>query len=123
MCARCLELENEVAWLRSELGLRLDMEEIAKLSNAFGFSPNQSKLALTLLASNGRPVTRLQLDEAMPGDADRSYSYVSVYISHIRQALGFDAIETIWGQGYRLTPAGADQIRAVLQADIQGRAA
>jgi DNA-binding response OmpR family regulator len=114
MCARCQELEEEVAWLKGELGLRLDADKIAVLSNAFGFSPNQTKMALTLLASNGRPVTRIQLDEAMPGAPERSYSYVSVYVSHIRQALGFDAIETVWGQGYRLTPAGAEKIRAAL---------
>ena len=105
------QLRAENLWLRAELGLLMDEEQIAEIRTAFRVSPMEAKLLLHLV--NARLVTK---ESAMHSLAEAGYDYeadqkvVDVYVCKLRRVLrragGFDAIETIWSTGYRLTQEG-----------------
>lgn len=116
MCARCAELEEEVAYLRSELGVQQDASLVDILKVRFGLVRGWAALLAALYRAKGRCVMRAQLEEAIPNpnDRDRDDRIVSVYIALLRGALGKDAIATVWGSGYRLTESGLERVEAVL---------
>jgi hypothetical protein len=41
-----------------------------------------------------------------------------VYVCRLRKALGFDAIETVWGLGFRLAPRGRARIEAKISLPL-----
>lgn len=119
MCDRCAELEERVAWLESELGLRVDADEIYVLQRAFGLAPGEAHLVRALYAARGRTLTHLQILDAIPspgGLEDRSFTNINTLICRVRKGLGRDAIITVWGRGYQISPIGAERIRSVLNA-------
>lgn len=114
-CVRCEELAGELAYLRSELGLRATADEIASLRAAFGLSVGQARVTLLLAKASGS-VTKAQIEEAVPRrDEDlRCSTAPKVYICRIRHKLGQDTIANVWGAGYSLTPAGRAKIAAAM---------
>jgi DNA-binding response OmpR family regulator len=111
------ELEEEVAYLRSELGVSVDVERVDALRNAFGVMRCVAQMIFVLRAANGRMVPNVRLDEMLPGiSRDPAYAkgYIKSLASHIRRSLGADAIRTAWGQGYALTPEGIAKVDAAL---------
>jgi DNA-binding response OmpR family regulator len=120
MCQRCPVLEEENAWLRSELGLRVEATHLDAITRALRVEPNQARLLLALYTARGRVVLRDQLrdvlalrPEAM--DADRDYrNFISVHICRLRKS--FSGIRTALGLGYAMTPAGMAQVRALIEA-------
>lgn len=119
-CSHCEALQEEVAYLRSELGLRVDLDHQARLRQALSLRPQTARLILILHAARGRTVPRAQLEEALPGAEDRGSNYLSVYVSFARKALGRDSIETVWGQGFRLSPATLAQLSLLLKDSPNG---
>lgn len=138
MCARCDELLDqnealaaEVAYLRSELGLRLDADHEHRLKAAFPKGQVArglcARMVLALYQAEGRTVTALQLLDAAPprnpaSDDERQHQLVTTVACHVRKALGPDAIENVWGVGYRLTETGIAKVRTILSPE-QGAAA
>lgn len=122
-CARCDVLEEEIAYLRSELGLQTELTMKRGLSRSLGLSPGELSLALALYRAKGRVVTSSFLEEILPdprGNAgERTLKLVQVYVCRLRRTLGFDAIDTIWGQGYQLMPKGREIIREALEGPRQ----
>lgn len=117
ICDRCAALEERVAWLEGELGLRVDASQIQALCQAFGLSPGAAHLVRALHGGRGRAVTHLQLLEAIPSPdrlADRSLSNVNTLVCRARKGLGQDSIANVWGRGYRLTDVGMDRVSAIL---------
>lgn len=120
MCARCEELEEEAAYLRSELGGAVADGAIETLRRALqsgrkGVSrPRVAAMLLALYRAHGRPVSKVRMLEEIPpkagGEDDRDPKMVDVWVCQARAALGFNVIETVWGNGYRLSSYGLDLV-------------
>lgn len=114
------ELEDEVAWLRSELGISVQAGVIHALINWGGLTPQGAHICAALYAAD-RALTRAQLMDRLP-IRDRVHesnlNHISVVVHGIRHRLGqrfdVDMIETVTG-GYRLTPQGREGVAAVLE--------
>ena len=122
------ELEEEVAYLRRELGLMRDDNEIAALRRAYPMHRGGARVVMALRAAAPRGLTYLQLDEAVPQikgtSGERDLKIITVWTHYARKALGHDAIETVWGKGLRLTPSGIALVDAALgQTPEQQRSA
>lgn len=122
MCSRCDVLEEEVAFLKSELGLQAAADRVHTLRRELRMRPGVAALVLRLYDAKGRLVTKAQCVEAIPAvwadREERSDTINNVYVSHARQALGKTAIETCWGEGFRMTETGRAKV-----AEILGRVA
>lgn len=120
MCARCEELEEEVAYLRSELRLSGSEAEIDRLRDFLGPTGSRGLVVgfvMALHRANGRTLAPWTLLDAMPsptGNQDRTQELVKSVACFARKALGRDAIETVWGRGYRLSPAAMVRITNAL---------
>lgn len=115
---RIAELEEENAWLRSELGLIQGADRLATVRRTFGLQPGDASLVLALYQAKGSVRNKLQLHEAIPAvwvdHDDRGLKIIDVRICRLRKRLGHDAIETLWGQGYRLTAEGIAKVSEAL---------
>jgi DNA-binding response OmpR family regulator len=114
---RIVELEAEVEYLKRELGLILDGDQVLRLREVLRLSPTQAQTVLALYLAKGRVLSLAQLDERVPaptaGD-DREESYFRVVTRKIRIILGPGIIETVWGLGYRITGRGELLVAAAL---------
>jgi DNA-binding response OmpR family regulator len=128
-CERCLELQERVSWLESELGLQRSSAEWALLKRVFPASKDGHgangvalKTIMALYHARGRPLSCLQIMEAVPprggGDDERYAESVRCWIVRARQIAGSDAIETVWGRGYRLSDVAMKKIKSVLEARL-----
>ena len=112
------ELEDEVVYLRSELGLMRDDDDLAALRQVYPMPRSAARLVLALRAAGQRGLTYQQLDDALPqvrgAEGERQLKVLTVWAHYARKALGFDAVETIWGRGFRLSPQGAARVDAAL---------
>jgi hypothetical protein len=125
-CARCADLEEQVAYLRSELGLQHDNQAHRRVRNVMLTRKAGGKvgrtgsvgLVMALYAAKGRPVTRWQILEAVAspsGNDDRLPKIIDVWVCYARKTLGHDAIENVWGKGYCLTSTGMERVRAIIE--------
>lgn len=112
------ELEEEVLYLRREMGLALDAQALAALARAMGMSRRRgvARLVQALHQAKGRPVQNWVLEENLyTAQDDRAPSnLVAVYVCHARDVLGRDAIANHRAQGYALTRVGMERVRALL---------
>ncbi len=124
------DLEEQVAYLKSELGLQDRAEALQRLRLAMklaGVSFGRmgvARLILALYAAGGRPMTRYQLLDAIPspGDKDdRDASLISVWVSNARKGFGPGLIANAWGNGYYLTAEGIERV-ALMIGDDRGKA-
>lgn len=129
MCDRCEELEEEVAYLRSELGLNQDATDYQRLRVFMrGKSVNArqaARLILALYQAKGRAMSRLQLLDALPSPSDkedRNPNLIGVMVCHARAGLGREAVENVWGHGYRLSDEGVAKVRSILSAPLDAAA-
>jgi DNA-binding response OmpR family regulator len=116
---RIAELEEQVAYYRSELGLSVDATQVADLSAAFAIKPCLARMVLALYAAHPRVLTVAQIYDAIPHDdeADSTTNplkIVDVYIHQARRAVGTDFIETVWRVGRRLSAEGREQVASAL---------
>lgn len=131
MCARCDDLEEQVAYLTSELGLQVRTDAIARLRLALRAATpvhhgalSCAQMLAALYAADGRPLSRYQILEAVPSpsDRDRDAKIVDVWVCAARKALGRELIANVWGQGYQLSPEGMERV-AYIVGDAHGKAA
>lgn len=125
-CPRCEQLEEEVAYLKAELGLVVGSDDIQALRGAMrdAGSPDRigrtspASVVMALYRAKGRTLSKYQLMEAIPprdrAEDDRNEKIVDVWICRARKGIGRDALENIWGKGYRLTPVGMARVAAIL---------
>lgn len=117
MCARCEELEAEVAYLKGELGLTHELRDATRLRQRFRLSPNEAWLVLALHAAK-RPLSKYHLLENMPtlrgNGLDRYDGTIGVLVSRIRGKMGADAVTTVWGKGVEAGPALAAKVAEAL---------
>lgn len=107
-CARCEDLEEQVAYWKSEAGAVFEETLYARLRKRHGLTKAECRI-LTIL-SNGRVVPRLSLAE-LCGLA--SLDSLDVLVSRVRKRMGFGVIDTIYGRGYSIGSIGTEAINAV----------
>lgn len=115
MCMRCAELEEEVAYLKGELGLSIDTTLNNELRDRHNLSPSDARLLCVLSDAKGRVLSRVQLAEAIGSESINADS-LEVYVWRIRKRLGKEAIKTAWGQGYAIGPLGAKAVTEARKA-------
>lgn len=119
MCNRCADLEEQVAWLKSELGLSVERTDVDKVRRAFGLRPNEAWIVLRLAKAGGRVVSYEQLLDEMPsltGNDDRHKSNISTHICRIRSKTDRHGVETARSVGLRIGPWLAERLPQVLAA-------
>jgi DNA-binding MarR family transcriptional regulator len=98
------DLREQVATLKSKVGLARDIDAAAAFTLAWGLTRQEATLLVHLHQRSGA-VTRHSIMDAMyaesPND-EPDMKIVGVFIWKLRRKLGYDAIDTIWGQGYAL---------------------
>lgn len=71
-----------------------------------GLTPQEGAMMGALYRHYPNPIGKYELLELIPGYdhvQERQAHLVSVKVSHLRKKLGADAIENVWGLGYRLS--------------------
>ena len=112
-----VDLEEEVAWLREQLGIRSDQR--MRIVKRFKVSRCKAAVLSAMISANGAPVLASFLDEIIPTDKERVSDCVRTYICMLRRAIGWGAIESVRttrGSAYALTPLGLETCERVLSA-------
>jgi DNA-binding response OmpR family regulator len=102
-------LQAEVAYWKSEALGNAEIDDQTLFARAFGLARQPVWLLNHLYAKRGRTVTRNHIAENMPGHVDpdvRDTKIVDQIIHRIRKKLGHEAVQTVWGKGFYLTPEG-----------------
>jgi hypothetical protein len=113
--ARIEDLEEQVAYLRSELGLAEDLTKLEAIRTRLGLTPTVGKMLLALRASNGRVLSNGFLSDNFTTGKDEAGKLVHIHIHRLRSKIGPDALKTSWGQGYYLTPEGIEIVDQATQ--------
>lgn len=113
---RIAQLEEEVAYLREELGLSQAATKITAFRGALGLTPYEARMTIALHAAYPRVMSKAALFDAMEGSrSEVCIKIVDVYICKLRQKLGAGSITTAWGVGYALSEAGDQHIALALR--------
>lgn len=116
------ELLELTAFYEDVLGVHDDQVRTVALRSAFGLQPAAAWLLSRLAAADGRLFRRDALADYLPSRdtaEERGIKIVDVHMVKVRKAIGDDAIETVWGVGWRLTPLGLLRVRRALNEDLQ----
>lgn len=114
---RIAELEERVAYLESELGLAVAIEQAHQVQRALSVTPTHAHFLLALYHCRGRSLSYAQLDERIPavvGRGEAPQNTMRAFALQIRRRLGADSVSTVDG-GYRLGPIGHDLVRRALE--------
>lgn len=114
---RIADLEARVAYLESELGLAIGLDQVHQVRRVLNVTQTHAHFLLTLYRRRGRSLSYDQLDERIPsvvGRGEAPRNTIRVFALQIRRRIGADALETVEG-GYRLAPRGLDLIRQALE--------
>jgi DNA-binding response OmpR family regulator len=119
---RIAQLEAQVAWLRAELALDVDVDAVTRIRERLGLTHGQAVVLWALYRRRGRPLTRVQLSELDLGPCsrdERSPTYLRVYICRLRAQLGRGVIATVGrGEargGYVLSEGGRQLLKPIVQ--------
>lgn len=125
MCERCAELEEEISYLKSELGLQNSYDAERKIRDAVFARMKEipgsrgatgvARLLSVLYAARGKPVVVWQVLERMGSHSSECGKLVAVQVCHARKVFGKDVIGNIWARGYYLTPTGMETVRALME--------
>lgn len=113
------DLEDELAWRRSEMGEGVLAREIEAVREVFGFTPQEARACLILYRAKERPVSRVAILEQLPARnraEDTLGQMVQVIVCRIRRLMGKDAVITS-GDGhyrYRLSADARARVAAAL---------
>lgn len=136
------KLEERCAWLENELGHVVKVGEVEQLRLHFRMTPKEAQLLLLLYQQ--KPDVALTRDRAFMAMYENhdnvEIKILDVFMSKMRSKFGeqnkvckrlggskgllatgyfgaFTLVETIWGTGYRLTPAGRAKVKAALDPE------
>jgi len=117
--ARIADVEEELAAWRgmSEVDAETHRLLAYNIRDAFEMPGLQPAKLIATLYHSPRPISYDVLDELMPstiGDDRKFRTLFNTLACYARRALGQDAIRTLRGWGYELTPAG----RALVEAEL-----
>lgn len=111
------ELVELAAYYEDMLGVCEDLERQLTLRKAFALPRGPAWLLSRLAAADGRLIRKEALIDHLPANDDahdRQDKLVDVHMCKLRKAIGPDAIETVWGVGWRLTPLGRLRVKSAL---------
>lgn len=107
------DLEEEIAYLRRELGFAIDTDKEARVRTKLKLQPQEARLILALNAT-GRVMSRAHLECSLNRAWDsENIKIVDVYVSRIRKKLP-GSIETFRPYGYAITPQGKAALGEIL---------
>lgn len=119
------QLQEEIRWLRGELGLLVTAEQVAEVQQAFRMTVQEARILLHLL--NCKLVTK---DNALNALSEAGYDYdveekiIDVFICKVRAKLKRcnigSPIVTVWGTGWYLDPGARGPIAAALSQPWRG---
>lgn len=104
---RIAQLEEQVAWYKSTLGLSMESSKRWHLCHELQLTMLEARVLLFLHDST-RPQSAGYVHAAMYDNAEPStdIKIVDVYIWKLRKKLGKDIIATVYAEGYKLTDKG-----------------
>ena len=116
------ELKATVDRLTAELNFQSPDPDIERVTRTYRLTRNQAILLLRLAEAHPKGVKGSALLKAIPPSPHRSAKagssqLVKVMTHHIREALGYDVIDTSWGQGYRLGDGWKERIKGEPHAE------
>jgi hypothetical protein len=116
---RIEELEAEVAYLKSEMGLSREASDLAAVRDGLRIPRQQAQILLVLFRAYPRILTRFQvwdaIDHPYSGDDVYATNSINVRVSGIRKNLGQGIIHVSKGVGLGLTDMGAAKIGGCLK--------
>lgn len=121
-CQKCKELQEEIDFLKSQLGERDDAGQIVKLNHTLKIGPQVVKIILRLYGARGRVVPKWVLEEAA-GITDKAGNGLAVRVTHARNALACEgpSIVIASGEGYMMTREGCERVDFLLSAEAPPR--
>jgi DNA-binding response OmpR family regulator len=119
---RVADLEEEIAawreYERSETGVSEDWAFIDAIRRRLGVQKRHARLLIGMARSPGRIISKYNLTRMQGSYEDASIQSANVSVVFCRRAFAQaglpNAIETVWGHGYRLSQDGADLINAII---------
>ena len=113
---RAVLRRSSAAWREERLRIGdliidLDKHEVRKAGVKVQLTPTEFKILSILASSPGRVYSRLQLVDAVLGEAYQGYERsIDTHISNLRKKLGDDSaqpryIDTVYGVGYKMLDA------------------
>lgn len=110
------DLREELAYVKGEMSEGEYGAILSRLHRRWGLTPKQSAVLMLLYERAGRVVSKSAIMFRLYQDADDrpDPKIIDVFLSHLRGAMGHDAITTVWGRGYGLTTEGQAMVREVL---------
>lgn len=118
MCSACAELREENAHLRRQLGLAKDQAAIYEIARRFRLTRQQATLVSSLYAAKPRPLSVGVIEDLIRDGEGDGAKLVQSVVSTVRRKVGQDFVETVWGQGYRLSPIGQARVYQILHAGV-----
>jgi DNA-binding response OmpR family regulator len=123
MCARCADLEYQLAELKRELNAgrveRLDQAYL--IAQRHSLTRQEAIILTALYTARGRILSVNQLDEALPEAPDglaRSATNITVRIHNIRKKTSHSVIKNHHGSGWSITDLGRLLCDEALEAPI-----
>lgn len=119
-CKRCEELQERIAWLEDELGMREQAAQTRSLTSAFNLTLAEAWYVTVLWSAKGRTLTKHWLEDNQPATGKthqrrcESDSRVRVHMMRIKKKVGEGVIASDWGSGYYLTKHGMEVIGKIL---------
>jgi len=103
---RIAELEEENTYLKRQLAMEVDQNQLIALRDKFGLTNTQAIVLSALVAAHGRTVEKAALVMLLEerGSKITDFEMIGVLVCHIRKAIGFESIKNVWGRGYRVSP-------------------
>lgn len=117
-CPTCEKLKERIRDLELQIGYA-DTESHAKLTLAYGITPNEAGILMHLYHAKGRPRRSdfLHANRVHQRTDDTQTNHdVKVYISRMRKKLGADIITTTM-VGYLLSASGRELVDRALTVD------
>lgn len=110
------DLQAELAYVKGEMSEGEHGAMLGRLRRRWGLTPKQGAMLLLLYERAGRVVSKSAIMFRLYQDADDrpDPKIIDVFLSHLRSALGHDAISTVWGLGCSLSAEGAAMVRETL---------
>ena len=114
-CIHCAAMADEIAELRSALGLSGRLTEQRAIERTFGLTRQQARLLQALYDAGGKVVPRLTLDSLVlkPEIYEDGSDALKVIVCRVRAKLGHEIIDTAEG-GYAITQAGRAMVSSAL---------
>lgn len=112
-------LEEENARLKHDLALSRETDFEAAFRLRWKLTGKEARILSVLYRRSGGIVAKETLLSALYGGMDEPEpKIIDVFVCKIRAKVGYDAIETAWGLGHRMTAAGLAACAEVLKQPL-----